>query len=147
MLINTVKIEYINYDPKLHKDFGVISACNVFEKDNIVNVYLESNKVFNEIYDDIGYDCLGKHILISSGEWRNISTGEYISTDAFFDLEEFSLYDYDYVSFNVKIYTNKEFKVCYHNDCDRKLMLSLIPYSLLQFTPSNCNKEIYSYRK
>lgn len=135
-------VEYVNYDSYIHKDFPTLRNCKVFSKNGIINVYLESHRIINEIVDDIGYDSKGKFICISVGQWHNSETGEYISQEEFFDLSEYESYKYDHVSANLKIYVKDDYRACYLNEYDRKVCISLIPYSSLNFTQREAD-EIY----
>lgn len=144
--MNKVNIEYINYNPNIHQEFPVILSSKVYSKDNIINVYIEGSNIFNEIIDDIGYDNEGKYLSISMGEWHHIETGKFISNEDFYDLEESQIYDYDYVSVMIKIYVKGDYRPCYHNDFDRKVTISFIPFNKLNFTDKNCSKKLFEYK-
>lgn len=144
--MNKVNIEYINYDPIIHRDFPIVLAFKVYTKDNIINLYIEGNNIFNEIIDDIGYDNNGKYISVTIGQWHHAITGNFISNEDFYELNEAEIYDYDYVSILLKIYTNDDYRACYHNDFDRKIVISFIPYKKLNFTDKNCTKKLFEYK-
>ena len=131
--MNKVKLEYINYNPNIHQEFPLIRKCKVYTKDNIINVSIEGTRIFNEIIDDIGYDNLGKYISITIGQWHHIETGRFLPTEDFFELTEFDGYLYEYVSILIKIYSDGDYRACYHNDFDKKFTVSFIPYKILNF--------------
>lgn len=143
--MNKVNIEYINYDPDIHKQFPVVIASKVYTKDDIINLYIEGNNIFNEIIDDIGYDNNGKYISVTIGQWHHAITGNFISNEDFYELSEEKVYDYDYVSILIKIYIKDDYRACYHNDFDRKVVISFIPYKKLSFTDKNCTEKLFDY--
>lgn len=132
------KLEYINYDPKLHVEFPTVTKYSVYSKNGIINLTVEGSNMFNEIVDDIGYDNQGKYISLSIGQWHHSETGKFISNEEFFDLDEYQAYLYDYVSVLIKIYVKEDYRTCYHNDFDRKIVISFIPYGMINFTEKDC---------
>lgn len=127
-------LSYCNYNPELYKTFPVVVDCKIYEKDTIINLDISCTNIINTIDDDIGYDNSGKYISIVIGQWHNIKTGEYIPIEEFYDLDECSVYSYDYVYVEIKIPVKGSYKSCYHNYMDRKAKISLIPSPLLEFT-------------
>lgn len=144
--MSKVKIEYINYDPKIHRQFPVITSCKVYSKDKIINLAIEGSGIFNEIIDDVGYDNLGKYLSISFGQWHHMETGNFLSNEDFYDLDEFEVYYYEYVSALIKIYVTEDYRSCFHNDFDRKVVISFIPYKMLNFTDNSCEKSMFTYK-
>lgn len=132
--MNNVNIEYFNYNPKLHIKFPTIKKCEVYSKNGIINVSIVGSLIFNNISDDIGYDNLGRYISITIGQWHHIETGKYLSEEDFFELNEQETYLYDYVYVLIKIYTKNNYRSCYHNDFDKKVIISFIPYDILNFS-------------
>lgn len=143
---NKVEIEYVNYNPELHLDFPAITSCKVYSKNNILNLYLEGNCFFDHIVDDIGYDINGRHLLVSVGQWHHIESGVGISNETFYDLSDEESYNFDYVSVNIKIYTKEDYRSCFHNDLDRRVVISFIPYKMLKFTESESSEKIFTYK-
>jgi hypothetical protein len=144
--MNNVEIDYINYYPNIHRQFPIILSSKVYTKDGIINLVLEGSSIFNEIVDDIGYDNKGKYLSVIIGQWHHIETGNFISNEDFYDLDEQYTYDYDYVSILIKIYTKEDYRACYHNDFDRKIVISFIPYTMINFTERNCTKKLFEYK-
>lgn len=144
--MNNVSIEYINYDPGIHTQFPTIISSKVYSKDGIINLYIEGTNIFNEIIDDIGYDNGGKYLSVTIGQWHHVNTGNFISNEDFYELCEAEVYDYDYVSILIKIYIKDDYRACYHNDFDRKVVISFIPYKKLNFTDKNCTKKLFEYK-
>lgn len=138
---NNCYIDIVNYDKKIHTEFPNLISCNIFEKNTIINVYLEFDRVIDDIYDDIGYDNKGKYISINIGQWHNIQTGKYISVEDFYELDEMLSYDYEFVFIEIKIYIKEDYRVCYHNYMDRKIQMSFIPYNILNFNIKNCDSK------
>jgi hypothetical protein len=138
-----VKTNFVNYNPPIHGTFPILTSCKVYKKNDIINVYLEATGMFENLVDDIGYDAEGKHLLISYGQWHHTETGLYIPNEVFYDLDEFEFYNYDYVSAEVKIYVKGDFRACYHNDCDRKLVISFIPYKMINFTEDSADQPTF----
>lgn len=126
-------VEYINYCPEIHQQFPILKEFRAFEKNGIINLYLEGTSIFNEIIDDIGYDNQGKFLSVTVGEWHHSESGEFISNDEFFDLDEYESHLYDYVSIVVKIYVKGDYRSCYHNDFDKRVTISFIPYNIINF--------------
>lgn len=140
------KIEYVNYNDKIHSEFPRILSCKVYEKNEIINIDLDCSNIITDINDDICYDNTGKYIHICVGQWHNIETGKYISEGDFFDLDEFSTYEYEYVEAIIKVYSKDQYRVYYHNYMDRKIKISLIPSKNLDFNCLNCMKKIFEYK-
>lgn len=132
--MNKVYLEYINFNPKLHKEFPIIRQCKVYKKGDIINVYIDVNKDVESITDDFGFDASGKFYYIEYGQWHNSQTGKYIPIDEFYDLNEFDYEYYEYVSFVVKFYSNIDYKTCFHEKTGSKLTVSYIPYRMIDFT-------------
>lgn len=143
---NNVEIEYFNYNPELHLDFPVITSCKVYKKNNIINLYLEGSLFFEQIIDDIGFDNNGRYLLVSIGQWHHTETGIGISNETFYDLSEEETYYYDHVSVSIKIYTKENYRPCYHNDLDRRLVISFIPYEMIKFTENEADEKIFTYK-
>ena len=143
---NKVEIEYFNYNPKIHLDFPVITSCKVYSKNNILNLYIEGNRFFDQIIDDIGYDGNGRHLLVSIGQWHHIESGVSISNETFYDLSDEESYNFEYVSVNIKIYTKEDYRSCFHNDLDRRAVISFIPYKMIKFTENEANEKIFTYK-
>ena len=57
----------------MHRQFPIIRQCKVYQKNDILNVYIDVNKDIESINDDYGYDNKGKYINIKAGEMRIIS--------------------------------------------------------------------------
>lgn len=127
-------VEYVNYDPYLHTQFPILTSSKVISKNGIINLTINSNGIFNEIVDDIGYDNNGKYISITIGQWHHTVTGKYITNEEFYDLEEFEVYQYDYVFILIKIYAKGDYRSCFHNDYDKSVTISFIPYEMINFT-------------
>lgn len=144
--MNKVNVEYINYDPKIHKHFPIVLSAKVYTKDNIINLYIEGSNIFNEIVDDIGYDNGGKYISVTIGQWHHAVTGNFISNEEFYELSEAEVYDFDYISILIKIYVKDDYRACYHNDFDKKIVISFIPYKKLNFTDKNCTEKLFDYK-
>jgi hypothetical protein len=137
--MSKVKVEYINFNPKLHKEFPIIRSCKVYQKNDIINVFIDTNKDIESIADDFGYDSIGKYYFIEYGQWHNIYTGKYIALEDFYALDEFEYETYEYVSFNVRLYSNKDYHVSYHDKSGSKMTISYIPKRILEFTEQNAD--------
>ncbi len=144
--MNNVDIEYINYDPNIHLNFPLLKTCKVYSKNEIINVYLEGTKIFNDINNDVGYDNKGKYLSITIGQWHNIGTGKSISNEEFYELSELDVYEYDYVSIVVKVYVTEDYRACYHNDYNNKIVISFIPYKMINFTENNADSNPFIYK-
>lgn len=134
-----LKIEatYINYDEKIHKQFPNLISCKVYDKNAIINVDLRFTQIINDINCDVGYDSHGRYISVSIGQWHHNISGEYISENDFFELDD--VYDYDYVEYLLKLYTKESYKVHIHNFMDRNIKISLIPVDMLEFSCTDSN--------
>lgn len=139
-----VKIDYINFNEVLHKEFPRILKCNVYEKNEIINIDLKCSNIVLDIYNDINYDTQGKSLCINIGQWHNNQTGKVIYPEDFIDLDEYSVYNYEYVEAMVKIYTKENYSVYYHNYLVRNLKISLIPQKMLAFSCNDCKKMIFN---
>jgi len=139
------KIEYINFNELLHKQFPRILNCKIYEKNDIINFDITCSNIVLDISDDISYDSLGKYITISIGQWHNIESGKYISLEDFVDLEEYDVYNYEYVEVVIKVYTDQNYKVYFHNYMDRRIKVSLIPEKLVSFGCNDCHKKIFEF--
>ncbi len=132
-----VKIDYINFNPKLHKEFPIIRQCKVYQKNNIVNVFVDTNKDIEDVTDDISFDNKGKFYFISYGQWHHVESGKYLPLDDLYSLEDHEYGDYEYVSFVVKLYTNNNWKSCYHENSGSKILISFIPNHMIDFKESD----------
>lgn len=139
-------VEYINYIREVHQTFPRLLSCKIYSKNGIINMELNGSYIFNEIIDDIGYDNKGKFISITIGQWHHIETGNYISNEEFYDLSEKETYDYDYVSILIKIYIKDDYRACYHNDYDRKVKISFIPYNMIDFSENTSKGSSFLYK-
>lgn len=126
-----IKIEYINYEENIHKTFPKIVKCEVVEHNEIINIDLLCSNIVMDINNDICYDTFGRYLFICIGQWHNNQTGEYISVEEFYDLDENQVMDYEYVEGVIKFYTKEKYEVFYRNYMDRKLKISLIPSEVL----------------
>lgn len=138
-----IKVEYLNYNEILHKEFPRILQCNVYEKNEIINIDLKCSNIVLDVYDDINYDTQGKCTCVSIGQWHNNQTGKSIYPEEFVELDEYSVYDYEYVEAMVKIYAKENYNVYYHNYMDRNLKISLIPQKMLSFSCNDCKKKLF----
>lgn len=128
-----VTVDYLNFNPKLHKKFPIIKSCKVYSKDNIFNVDILANRDILNVSDDIGFDIKGKYYFISYGQWHDHFTGEYISTEDFYNLEESEYVKYEFVSFIVKIYLKGNYYISYKESSGKKLKVSFINNAILNF--------------
>lgn len=142
-----VEIDYINFEESLHKHFPKVNDCLIYSKNGILNVELYATNIIEELFDELGFDSFGRYIGISFGEWREEVSGERISQQEFYSLEESEGYKYNYVSVTVKLYTDKKYFVCYTNCFDKKMKLSLIPNKLLEFSKNDCEEILYQTLK
>lgn len=142
-MISGIEVEYLNLEEAKHRDFPIISNCIVYSKENIINVDIDSLYVIKDISDDINFDHFGRYICISYGQWRHERSGEQISTEEFYQLEERDVYDYNFVSAILKIYTKKDYRVSYGNCFDKKIRISLIPVEALEFSSRDSDTIIY----
>lgn len=134
-----VDISYINFDELIHKEFPRILSCKIYEKDAIINMEINCSSLVNDINSDVCYDNTGKYIFISIGQWHNNISGEYISENDFYSLNDCEVHNYDYVEGIIKIYTNKSYKTYIHNFMDKKIKISLIPSNMLDFLENKSN--------
>lgn len=125
--------EYVNFNPKLHKEFPIARQCKVYSKNKIVNVFLDTNIPVESINDSFGFDSSGKFYYVEYGQWHNMVTGKYKPLEEFFDLDEFELNDYEFVCFVVKVYLKGEYRTCYHETNGNKLIISFIPHKMVDF--------------
>lgn len=135
--MSKIEISYSNFNPKLHRQFPIIRQCKVYQKNDILNVYIDVNKDIESINDDYGFDNKGKYYFIEYGQWHHSQTGQYIPLEDFSELNEFDYEYYEYVSFIVKFYSNKEYKTCFHDKTGNKLTVSFIPERMLSFTEND----------
>lgn len=141
-----VDIEYINYEENIHKKFPKIKFCKVFSKNKIINVKFIATNSINNISEDIGFDKEGKYYSISFGQWFNSKTEEFISDKDFVDLEESESYFYDHVSCLVKIHSEENYRFCFHNETDNIIVMSLIPYKILNFSDNDSDEILFDFR-
>lgn len=141
-----IKIEYLNYNENIQNSFPRIITCKLYEKNSIFNLELFCSNIVADIFDDICYDSNGKYISICIGQWHNMRTGEYLPLEEILDLDEFQIYEYEYVEAIIKIYTNKKYKLYYHNYMDRNIKISLIPQELVNFDCRDCKEKLFDYK-
>lgn len=135
--MSNVKVEYINFNPKLHKEFPKIRKCNVCRKNDIVNVFIDTNKDIEFISDDFGFDKDGKFYYVEYGQWHNLSTGKYIPVEEFYNLTEIEYESYEFVSFVVKFYSNRDYYTSYQDKSASKITISFVPRRILDFTEND----------
>lgn len=128
-----VSIEYFNYDPIKHSNFLQLQSVKLAERNGILNLFLYFNYTIQSINDGIGFDKKGKYIFLSFGEWRNIETGLYISDDEYYLLNNNDINQYEYVSINVNIYTDRKYEIHYTENISNRIKISFIPFDLLDF--------------
>ena len=146
-MISKIDIEYLNFDESKHKNFPIISDCVVYSKGNIINVDIGSLYVIKDVSDDVNYDSFGRNINISYGQWRHEESGQQISLEEFYQLEEKEVYEYNFVSAALKLYTKNEYRVSYGTCFDKKIRISLIPVEILEFSSRNCDSIVYQISK
>lgn len=146
-MINKIDIEYLNFEEDKHQRFPVISNCIVYSKGTIINVDIDSLYVIKDISDDVSFDPFGRYICVSYGQWYHEESGQQISSEEFHQLGEKEVYDYNFVSVALKLYTKKEYRVSYGTCFDKKIRISLIPVESLNFSWKVCDSIIYQTGK